>query len=202
MVNVFTFFIQPIVVLLFWLTYDENNVLNNYGISYNTVVLYFLSAIVVFIFSIINIIMIFHVLECYLDLDFQEPIRALLERYEHRTVFWKVDDEDINTSLDTKLRGADHYCLSSQFFFLLTIYVGSMIIVIIGITIMINSSYNCFKDIAVLPIVLFWYIIINILTTLIKYLAIKLNVWGYQDYLNADSQVKKKKFKIDDEIIN
>ncbi len=77
-----------------------------------------------------------------------------------------------------------------------------MIVVILGITIMINSSYNCFKDIAVIPIMLFWYITINVLTSMIKYLAIKLNIWGYQDYLKADNTKSKVKFKIDDEIIN
>ncbi len=57
-----TFFIQPFVVLVFWLTYEETNILFSYGISYTTVILYLLSAVVIAAFSITNVILIFHVL--------------------------------------------------------------------------------------------------------------------------------------------
>jgi len=53
---------QPFVVLVFWLTYYESAFLSNYGITFNTVILYLLSAVVIGVFSVINIILIFHLL--------------------------------------------------------------------------------------------------------------------------------------------
>lgn len=67
---IYTFLVNPFVVFIFWLTYDENAVLEAYGIVYNTVVLYILSALVIGVFSVINIIMIFHILESYMGLSF------------------------------------------------------------------------------------------------------------------------------------
>lgn len=58
----FTFFLQPFVILVYWITYDESTILNNYGISSNVVILYLLSAIVIAFFTIINMILIFHLL--------------------------------------------------------------------------------------------------------------------------------------------
>ena len=61
-IMIFTFFLQPFVVLVFWITYDESLILSKYGISSNTVILYLLSAVVIAIFTIINVILIFHLL--------------------------------------------------------------------------------------------------------------------------------------------
>lgn len=134
------------------------------------------------IFTIINVILIFHLLECYLEIDFEEPIIELISRFENREVFWKADDEDINLSIATTLRGADHYCLSFQFFFLLTIYIMSMILIMLGISIMMNVGYNPFEDIATVLIIIFWSTFLAIFIWLIKKIGGKCNIWGCDDY--------------------
>lgn len=65
--------------------------LQAYGIVYNTVVLYILSALVIGIFSVINIIMIFHILESYMGFSFEEQINDMLARFDLRQKFWKSD---------------------------------------------------------------------------------------------------------------
>jgi len=71
MAMIYTFLVNPFAVFIFWLTYDESAILKKYGIVYNTVVLYILSALVIGFFSVINIIMIFHILESYMGLSFE-----------------------------------------------------------------------------------------------------------------------------------
>jgi len=66
----FTFILQPFTILVYWITYDESAVLSNYGISSDTVILYLLSAVVIAAFTIANVIIIFHLLESYLEKDF------------------------------------------------------------------------------------------------------------------------------------
>ena len=70
MAMIYTFLVNPFVVFIIWIVYDESQILTNYGISYNTVVLYILSALVIGVFSVINIIMIFHMLENYIGMSF------------------------------------------------------------------------------------------------------------------------------------
>lgn len=84
--------LQPFVILVYWMTYDESGVLANYGISYGVVILYLLSAVVVAIFTIMNMIMIFHLLESYLEVDFDHKIGELLSRFFNRKLFWKSND--------------------------------------------------------------------------------------------------------------
>lgn len=188
MLLLFTFLLQPFVVLVFWVTYDESRILSNYGISLSVVILYLLSAIVIAFFTIINMIMIFHLLECYLEVDFDHLIAKLLNRFFNRTVFWKASDEDINTEINVAFRGADHYCLSWQFFFILAIYISSMILVMLGISIMISSTYNPFNDQATSLIIIFWCIFTITSIWLIQKLGYWLNIDNWRGFdANSDN---------------
>lgn len=78
---------------MFWMTYYDSNVFILYGINYATVNLYFLSAIVIAIFSVLNLILSFYTLEAYLGIDYSKPIRDLLDRFQARKVFWVADEK-------------------------------------------------------------------------------------------------------------
>ena len=182
----FTFFVQPFVVLVYWITYDESRILNSYGIASNVVILYLLSAITIATFTSLNVILIFHLLESYVEVDFQKITESLLKRFEDREVFWKANDEDINMGISPELRGADHYCLSWQFFLLLTVYIGSMILVMLGISILMNIDYNPLKDAVNLISIIFWYCFVKTLIWCIQTLGYKLNIdnWADRDSKN------------------
>jgi hypothetical protein len=44
------------------------------------------------LFTVLNIIVIFHILECYFNFSFEEPTQSLLDRFFMRKVFWKAND--------------------------------------------------------------------------------------------------------------
>lgn len=81
-----------------------------------------------------------------------------------------------------QFRGAYHYCLSWQLFFILTICIVSMILVIMGISIMINVKYNPFKDVAAFLILLFWYCFVNTIIWLGQAIGYKINLDGWADF--------------------
>ena len=107
-----------------------------------------------------------------------------MERFQTRNKFWKANDEDINIKIGTTFRGADHYCLSFQFFFILTIYISSMILIMLGTSIMMNVSYNPFSDEATILIVTFWSVFLIFFIWLLKQIAIKINLWDCNEYEN------------------
>lgn len=88
----------------------------------------------------------------------------------------------MNEKLIEEMLGADQYCLSSQLFFVLTIYIGAMFAVIIGIAIVYQAGYNAFEDVATIPVVLFWVGFIHLFTFLVKKIGIWINVWDYKKY--------------------
>lgn len=78
--------------------------------------------------------------------------------------------------------GADHYCLSSQLFFILTLYVGGMEFMILGFAIIFQANYNFFEDIATVPILIFWSVFLQILTQIVMKLGAITNIWDYKKY--------------------
>lgn len=62
-----------------------------------------------------------------------------------------------------------------------------MILVMLGLSIMINVSYNPFKDIAVTLVLFFWYCFTIASIWLIQRLAYKFNIDGWSDF-DVDSK--------------
>jgi hypothetical protein len=96
-----------------------------------------------------------------------------------RKKYWKADEDYLNDKVKPEIRGADHYCLSSQLFFILTVYVGGMIFVILGLAIIFKTNYNLFDDVATIPNALFWMIFLYLFKWLMLKTAALLNVWDY-----------------------
>ncbi len=78
--------------------------------------------------------------------------------------------------------GADHYCLSSQLFFILTVYVGGMEFVILGLAIIFQTNYNFFDDVATIPIIIFWIGFLLIFIQIVIKIATTINIWDYKKY--------------------
>ena len=78
--------------------------------------------------------------------------------------------------------GADHYCLSSQLFFILTMYVGGMEFVILGFSIIFQTNYNFFDDVATIPVLIFWITLLLIFIQIVIKLGTTINIWDYQQY--------------------
>jgi hypothetical protein len=84
--------------------------------------------------------------------------------------------------VEDNLRGADHYCLSSQFFFILTIYLSAMILAIVGLAIMFKSNYNVFDDIAAIPIILFWLLLLFVFKWICDKFVKLFNIWDHNEF--------------------
>jgi len=76
----------------------------------------------------------------------------------------------------------------------LTVYIGAMIFVMLGVGIIFNSNYNFLDDVATIPIIIFWIIITIIFIYLGKKLVLKANIWNYSKFtdLEKENQLKKK----------
>ena len=83
--------VQPMVVLMLWITYETSSILSKFSIAYENCILYLLSSIVLALFYQINIIIIFHVLELYLNFDYKGLLKKLLDRVDNKKTFWITD---------------------------------------------------------------------------------------------------------------
>ena len=75
------YMMQPLIVLILWVTFDTSNILKSYGISKVNCILYFLSSVILAIFFQLNIIIILHVVELYFNFDYKNLVNQLLETF-------------------------------------------------------------------------------------------------------------------------
>ena len=66
-----------------------------------------------------------------------------------------------------------------------------MILIMLGLSIMMNVSYNPFKDVATIPIILFWYMFLIFFIWFLKQCALKVNLWNCGDYESRVSNINK-----------
>lgn len=95
----------------------------------------------------------------------------------------------MSKKVEMESRGADHYCLSWQLFFILTICIGAMIFIILGTSIMINVEYNPFKDVTATLVVLFWFCFVNVSIWLIQTIGRKINFDNWAEYENNSNNL-------------
>ena len=76
------YWLQPIVVLMLWITYESSGILKNFQIASQNCILYMLSSVILAISYQLNVFIIFHVLELYFNFDYKNLIESLLTRFE------------------------------------------------------------------------------------------------------------------------
>jgi|JI61114C2RNA_FD_contig_21_332894_length_831_multi_3_in_0_out_0_2 hypothetical protein len=148
--------LQPFAILTLWLTYNQSLILQNYVIDYKYTPIYLLSAVMIGLFTIVNMVALFFLLENYHGLGIEQYIQLILNRFSHRKKYWKADEYDFSEPLEIKLRSVDSFCLSSQFYFLITLYVSAMFVLVVGLTTIAGQSYNPLGDPFSLLIAVFW----------------------------------------------
>ena len=177
------YILQPIVVLMLWITYNSSAIMSNFQIAPQNCILYFLSTIILAVCYQINIIIIINVLEVYFNYDYKKLIEKLLDRFQMKKTFWITDEEYNKTEvegLETKLRGCYKYCLSSQMFFVVSLFCFSMYLFVIGFTTIIASHSNIFKDPFIIFIVAFWLLNLHLFKWILMKIVYFLDIWGYK----------------------
>lgn len=106
-----------------------------------------------------------------------------MERYFNRKNYWKSDDDEVPTNCEVKVRSVVKFCLSSQLFFLVMIYITSMQFVLTGVSAMISHEYDPFDDFGSLLIIIFWIILTALAVKGIKWFGTKvINIWNYKQF--------------------
>lgn len=108
----------------------------------------------------------------------------MIERYDSRQEYWKVDDGQKNEEVEAKLHRIDNYCLSSQFYFVTTLFVGAMFLVVVGIATMIGQDYSPVGDNYSIIVVVFWIIITHLYVKTVKMFGRLINMWNYRRFFN------------------
>lgn len=178
--------LQPFAILILWMTYNETSVLSNFGITQQITPFYIFSNLTIGPFTIINTILTLFILENFHQFELEEFIVDNMERYNNRRNFWKSHDDEVPTDCEVKVRGVVKFCVSSQLFFLVVIYICGMFFVVAGASTIISHNYDPFYDFTSLLVSVFWLLSTHLTTNIMILFATRIvNIWDYKHYNNG-----------------
>jgi len=192
-----TLIFQPFYILLMWIFYDQNKIATNYGIAEEDFIFYFLYSVVVIPFQVMIDIFHYNIAEYYNNVPIYEYVKEIEVRFKNRKTNWKADGDDLNTDLEGKCQHLDHWCYSSQYYFILTIFMSGLFFVVLGNQIMISANHPLFSDIATLYIIVVYCVICIVLYFLTLYIAKILKIWVIKKKTPAEDVDEQNK---DDEL--
>jgi hypothetical protein len=186
------YWLQPMVVLMLWITYNSSSILQNFQIADRNCILYMLSSIILAISYQINMFFIFHVCELYFNFDYKNIVEELLARFNEKDTFWITDSECWPLHLegmDTKMKACNRYCLSSQMFFIVSLYTFLIYMFIIGFSTIIAAQYNILGDYFLPLITLFWVALLNLLRHLLRSIVHFFDIWDYASFASGGNRI-------------
>lgn len=91
--------------------------------------------------------------------------------------------------METKMKGCNRYCLSSQMFFVVSLFTFLVYLFIIGFTTIIASQFNIFKDPYLIFIAVFWLGLLTLFEKGLNKLMYFFDIWDYAHYEAGGNRV-------------
>jgi len=151
-----------------------------------------ISSVILAISYQLNVLVIFHVLELYFNFDYKSMVEELLGRFADKQAFWVTDSERWEEHLDgmdTKMKACNRYCLSSQMYFIVSLYTFLMYLFIIGFTTLIAAGYNIFVDPFLVLIIVFWVAVLTLLEKVVKKIVYWFDIWDYASFAEGGNRI-------------
>jgi len=136
----------PLIMLFILMFYHETGMPKNYGIRYTDLTYYILFSAVIIPFQCAIDVLLMNVLELFHTWPIFDYIEFCTHRFETRTAHWKMDEIELDETLDPPLQRLDQMCFSQQYYFIVTTNSFAIIIFYMAITMMIRAGYNMFGD--------------------------------------------------------
>jgi len=160
-----------------WIFYDQNQIATNYNIAEEDFIFYWLYSVVIIPFQVIIDILHYNIAEYYNDVPIFEYVKSIGEKFKRRKTNWKGDEDDVDYEMDPKCQLIDQWCYSSQYYFILTIFMSGIFMVTLGNQTMIAADYPLFGDMAIIYILLTFCALCLVLYFATLYVGKKLKIW-------------------------
>lgn len=91
--------------------------------------------------------------------------------------------------LEVKSKGSNRYCLSSQMFFAVSLYTFLIYLFIIGFTTIISAQFNVFTDPLLVPILIFWLLLLRAFEWMLKKIVHFFDIWDYASFASGGNRI-------------
>jgi hypothetical protein len=168
----------PYIIFFLMIFRDETELPKIYGITERNMAYYATFAIIVIPFQLLADVFLIKSMELFHGWKIYDYLLFARYRFSQRETKWRGHEDSLDACIDAAVRSIDHLCFSSQFYFMMTIHVNSIIYLVIGIEMINRASYNLFGDPATPIILCKSFLVVLILKYLFVWCSVLFNVWG------------------------
>jgi hypothetical protein len=136
----------PIIIYMIQLLNEAIPLGENYGVNQSQFQFYWSFQIVMIPATIFCDLFLHNLMELHHGWKIFEYAKYAAHRFERRTCRWKMNDGQIDESLDEISRSMDQSCFSSQYNCIQTIFVGAYMLLALGLQGLLRLQYNPFQD--------------------------------------------------------
>ena len=164
-----------------WMNYSETHIYENYDVTMeNFIYFYYFSFISIF-FTITYDIILYNLLHVYSHINLHDFLDYMRYRYYVRPKNWCLDDMSNNPELEFQSRKMFKLCFSSQYYFLKTCYMNSLMYTLIGIISLMLNNINPFVDQATPFIFILVYITSKLTHMITAFIFFKFKFWTIEE---------------------
>ena len=87
------------------------------------------------------------------------------------------------------MKACNRYCLSSQMYFVVSLYTLLIYLFIIGFTTIIAAGFNIFTDPFLIPIIIFWVLLLTLLEKGVKKIVHFFDIWDYASFAAGGNRI-------------
>ena len=164
-----------------WMNYSETHIYENYDVTMeNFIYFYYFSFISIF-FTITYDIILYNLLHVYSHINLHDFLDYMRYRYYVRPKNWCLDDMSNNPELEFQSRKMFKLCFSSQYYFLKTCYMNSLMYTLIGIISLMLNNINPFVDQDTPFIFILVYFTSKLIHFITSYIFLKFKFWAIEE---------------------
>ncbi|KRX09053.1 hypothetical protein PPERSA_01940 [Pseudocohnilembus persalinus] len=119
-------------------------------------------------------------------------IDLIEEKFNERKQKWKADQIEEDIKLSDDWHGLYIWAFSSQYYFIATLLLFGLFLIVFGFQTIIQQNYNLFQDPGCILYIIFWIINCHIIYYLCVYLGQKINLWETKKQQKTRLKQKKK----------
>jgi len=170
-------FYQPFIIAIFIYFREEVGLPDLYGIKRQHMEFYMWFALVIMVFQLAADIFIHNVQELFHGWKVYDYLVYTRYRFLQRETRWKGLEDSLDECIEEGMRTIDQMCFSSQFYFMNTLMVSGIILLVMAIEIMLRADYNMFGDVACLPLALYTITLCYMVQRTALYCAWRFKFW-------------------------
>jgi hypothetical protein len=148
-----------------------------YGIKRQHMEYYLWFSMVIIPFQLASDIFIHNVQELFHGWKVYDYLVYTRYRFLQRETRWKGLEDSLDECIEEGMRTVDQMCFSSQFYFMTTLHMSGIVLVVFAIIIMLRSEYNMFGDTAVLALLPYMMAVCYFIKRTGFYVAWKFKFW-------------------------